>query len=70
MKSTGRGNRDDTKAKLSERKRGKTLNLSDEERANRSARAKLIRSKMTDEQKAALVQKMLETKRLKASIKN
>ena len=70
VKSTGRVHSDDTKAKLSEMKRGKTLNLSDEERANRSARAKLIRSKMTDEQKAALVQKMLETKRLKASIKN
>ena len=70
VKSTGRVHSEDTKAKLSEMKRGKTLNLSDEERANRSARAKLIRSKMTDEQKAALVQKMLETKRLKASIKN
>ena len=70
VKSTGRVHSDDTKAKLSEMKRGKTLNISDEERANRSARAKLIRSKMTDEQKAALVQKMLETKRLKASIKN
>ena len=70
VKSTGRVHSEDTKAKLSEMKKGKTLNLSDEERANRSARAKLIRSKMTDEQKAALVQKMLETKRLKASTKN
>ena len=56
---------DETKALLSNMKKGKKLNLSDAERARRSDRAKLIRSKMTDEQKKAMVEKMLATKRLK-----
>jgi hypothetical protein len=46
-------------------KKGKKLNLTDDERARRSARAKLIRSKMTDEQKRAMVEKMLADKTLK-----
>ena len=58
---------DETKALLSHMKKGKKLNLSDDERAKRSARAKLIRSKMTEEQKKAMVEKMLETKRLKVA---
>ncbi len=55
----------ETKSLLSRIKKGKKLVLTDDERAKRSARAKLIRSKMTDEQKRAMVEKMLATKRLK-----
>lgn len=58
--ATGVHHTDETKAKLSYMKKGKKLNLSDDERARRSARAKAIRSKMTDEQKADVAKRNSE----------
>lgn len=65
-KTTGTTHTAETKAMLSSMKKGKKLILSDEERARRSKAASLIRSRMTEEQKKAVVEKMLATKRLKA----
>lgn len=59
-KATGVTHSADTKALLSRMKTGKKLNLSDEDRAQRSARASLIRSKMTDEQKAEVARRVGE----------
>ena len=70
VKSTGRVHSDDTRAKMSASMSGTPKTLSDDERQRRRIAAASIYSKLTDEQKAARVQKMLETKRLKASIKN
>lgn len=70
VKSTGRVHSEDTRAKMSASMSGTPKTLSDDERQRRRIAAASIYSKLTDEQKAARVQKMLETKRLKASIKN
>lgn len=65
-KTLGTTHSDETKALLSSMKKGKKLNLSDEERARRSKAASLIHSRLTKEQDKARVEKMLATKRLKA----
>ena len=70
VKSTGRVHSEDTRAKMSASMSGTPKTLSDDERQRRRIAAASIYSKLTDEQKTARVQKMLETKRLKASIKN
>ena len=70
VKSTGRVHSEDTRAKMSAAMSGTPKTLSDGERQRRRIAAASIYSKLTDEQKAARVQKILETKRLKANTKN
>ena len=70
VKSTGRVHSEDTRAKMSASMSGTPKTLSDDERQRRRIAAASIYSKLTDEQKAARVQKMLETKRLKANSRN